>query len=162
MRRPTTLVGPNLFLLGQRKTHSSPSWSSLSTTSTLCSIVLGPATSPRLVRRPTSQSVVPVVLAWSNRRSRHVLSCAGSPGRSLTCPQVSVWIVSIATARARIDQGAGVNLRALVTKHGATGKLVRAICAAQGWRWTKNGAPAQWYDAWRAGLGAEIEATLQP
>lgn len=52
-------------------------------------------------------------------------------------------------------------LTALVFKHGATSKLVRAYCAAMGWRYGKNGAPAEWYAAWRDGLGLEIESLLE-
>jgi hypothetical protein len=37
------------------------------------------------------------------RRAVHPLSCAGSPGRPLTCSQLNIWIVSIARACAYID-----------------------------------------------------------
>ena len=49
----------------------------------------------------------------------------------------------------------------LVHQHGATGKLVRAICAQEGWRHTPNGAPAAWYEAWQRGLGAEVARALE-
>lgn len=52
------------------------------------------------------------------------------------------------------------DLRALVARHGASSKLVRAICAGRGWRWTSQGAPAEWYAAWRAGLGDAVEAAI--
>lgn len=54
-----------------------------------------------------------------------------------------------------------MNLVALMKRYGATGKLVRAICAENGWRWTAHGAPAEWYDAYRGVLGAELEKALQ-
>ena len=47
--------------------------------------------------------------------------------------------------------------RDAIARHGFTGKAVRAICAANGWKWGSNGAPAEWYAAWRSGLGAEVE-----
>lgn len=47
----------------------------------------------------------------------------------------------------------------LVARHGFTGKLVRAYCALRGWRYDKNGAPPEWYAAWRSGLGRELEGT---
>lgn len=53
------------------------------------------------------------------------------------------------------------DLRELVTRHGTTGKLVRAICASRGWRWTPQGAPSQWYVAYRGDLGARLEKILQ-
>src|ERR1044071_6575719 len=72
-------------------------------------------------------------------------------------------------ARSAVDRGLRVytipelqrmNLPELIKKHGATSKLVRAVCAAQGWHWTPNGAPAAWYQAWRAGLGQDVEDVL--
>jgi hypothetical protein len=52
-------------------------------------------------------------------------------------------------------------LRALVKRHGPTGKLVRAVCAANGWRWTPQGAPPEWYAAYRGELGGQIETLFQ-
>jgi hypothetical protein len=52
------------------------------------------------------------------------------------------------------------SISAVVARHGATSKSVRAICASRGWRHTKLGAPAQWYEAWRSGLGVEFEHAL--
>jgi hypothetical protein len=52
-------------------------------------------------------------------------------------------------------------LHRLVRRHGATGKLVRAICAASGWRWTPQGAPPEWYVAYRGQLGSKLEKILQ-
>lgn len=52
-------------------------------------------------------------------------------------------------------------LRALVKRHRATGKLVRAVCAANGWKWTSQGAPSEWYGAYSGELGEQIEAMLQ-
>lgn len=75
-----------------------------------------------------------------------------------------------AVARSAVDRGLRIytvpalqrmDLAELIKKHGATSKLVRAVCAAQGWRWTPQGAPAAWYEAWRAGLGDEIEDVLK-
>lgn len=54
-----------------------------------------------------------------------------------------------------------LDIAALVSRHGATGKLVRAICAARGWRWDKNGAPPQWYAAYAGDVGAAIEHALE-
>lgn len=52
-------------------------------------------------------------------------------------------------------------LAALVGRHGATSKLVRAYCAAMGWRYSKTGAPAEWYRAWRDGLGQRLDELLR-
>lgn len=52
-------------------------------------------------------------------------------------------------------------LRVLVKSHGATGKLVRAVCAASGWRRTTLGAPPEWYAAYRDALGEQLEKVLQ-
>jgi hypothetical protein len=54
-----------------------------------------------------------------------------------------------------------VTLQEMVNKYGPSSKLVRAVCAQRGWRWTRNGAPAAWYEAWREGLGLEIEAAMK-
>lgn len=40
----------------------------------------------------------------------------------------------------------------LLEKHGYTGKFVRAYCASRGWRYTPNGAPMEWYQAFQQGL----------
>jgi hypothetical protein len=63
-------------------------------------------------------------------------------------------------------------LHELVKRHGATGKLVRAICTARGWRWTPQGAPPEWHIAYRGSppewhiayrgsLGGQLETLLQ-
>lgn len=52
-------------------------------------------------------------------------------------------------------------LARLTARHGASAKLVRAYCAAHGWRYDKAGAPAEWYAAWRGGLGRELEELLR-
>ncbi len=39
----------------------------------------------------------------------------------------------------------------LIQRYGYTGKLVRAVCALHGWPYTSNGAPAEWYEAYRSG-----------
>lgn len=48
----------------------------------------------------------------------------------------------------------------LLAKHGIGAKFVRAYCKAQGWRYDAQGAPSQWYAAWRSGLSADIERAL--
>ena len=63
--------------------------------------------------------------------------------------------------RPHADAEDSVEIRPLVKRHGATGKLVRALCAARGWRWTPQGAPPEWYAAYRGPLGAELEQVLQ-
>lgn len=45
-----------------------------------------------------------------------------------------------------------------IARYGYTAKAVRALCAANGWRWTSQGASAEWYAAWRDGIGAAFEA----
>ncbi len=57
----------------------------------------------------------------------------------------------------RIDDD---ELRALVERHGATGRLVRAVCARSGWRWTPQGAPPEWYVAYHGPLGERLEKIL--
>lgn len=49
-------------------------------------------------------------------------------------------------------------VRELIAKHGIGAKFVRAYCKAKGWRYDAQGAPAQWYAAWKSGLAAEIAA----
>lgn len=49
---------------------------------------------------------------------------------------------------------------ALVRQHGVTGALVRAICRRMGWPRGTGGAPAEWYAAFRAELGDQIERAL--
>lgn len=49
----------------------------------------------------------------------------------------------------------------LVSVHGLSGKLVRAICHLRGWRYVSGQPPEEWYAAWRAGLGAEIEEVVR-
>ena len=44
------------------------------------------------------------------------------------------------------------NLGELVAKHGVGSKLVRAYCKEMGWRYNAQGAPSEWYLAWRCGV----------
>lgn len=44
----------------------------------------------------------------------------------------------------------------LYEKYGIGAKFVRAYCRAQGWRYDAQGAPTDWYKAWRGPLGREI------
>lgn len=53
-----------------------------------------------------------------------------------------------------------MTLRDMVQKYGATSKLVKAICSLRGWRYNSQGAPPEWYVAWKEGLGDEIELEL--
>ena len=39
-------------------------------------------------------------------------------------------------------------------------KFVRAFCRAMGWRYTPQGAPEQWYAAWRAGVAEQLERAI--
>ena len=55
------------------------------------------------------------------------------------------------------EQWSDAELQALVKRHGATSKLVRAICAVRNWRWTPQGAPPEWYNAYRGPLGKQLE-----
>lgn len=57
--------------------------------------------------------------------------------------------------------GGGTMLKDLIDKYGLTGKLIKAICAQRGWRYSHNGAPEEWYQAWRDGLGREIEECVR-
>lgn len=52
-------------------------------------------------------------------------------------------------------------LRSLLKRNGTTGRLVRAICAQSGWRWTSQGAPPEWYSAYRGHLGEQLEKILK-
>lgn len=55
------------------------------------------------------------------------------------------------------------DLRALVARVGVGAKLVREICRAHGWRHRPgdNGAPREWYIAFRSWLGDAIERVLR-
>ena len=52
-------------------------------------------------------------------------------------------------------------LRELIKRCGVTGKLVRALCASFAWRWTPQGAPPEWYAAYRGSLGEQLENLLR-
>lgn len=54
-----------------------------------------------------------------------------------------------------------VELGKLVKRLGATGKLVRAICASHSWHWTTHGAPPEWYAACHGSLGMCLETILR-
>ncbi len=53
-----------------------------------------------------------------------------------------------------------MSLEELIKKFGLSGNFVRAYCKQQGWRYGKNGAPKEWYDAWVTGLAKEIESVV--
>jgi len=61
-----------------------------------------------------------------------------------------------------LEAAVSVDIRELVAKHGATSKLVRAICRANGWRHAAQGAPPEWFAWWRAGGGLAIEHAITP
>ena len=48
-------------------------------------------------------------------------------------------------------------VRDALARHGYTAKTTRAVCAKLGWRWTAQGAPPEWYEAWRGWIGPEVE-----
>lgn len=82
-------------------------------------------------------------------------SC-GSGFRRLGAALMGSFDLMIATG----DQMTDDELREMLKRYGATGKLVRAICAAHGWRWTPHGAPPEWYDAYSGSLGGQLEKLL--
>lgn len=53
-------------------------------------------------------------------------------------------------------------LEALIKQHGMTGKLVRAICHANGWKYKAGSPPEEYYHAWRNGLSDEINSLISP
>ena len=79
---PDTWVAPNRFLvLRSTLNPRSGSPSRYSTTSTMCSSILGPASPPSLVTWPTSTTDTPVVLASRTSRAALSRTCGDATGR---------------------------------------------------------------------------------
>lgn len=49
----------------------------------------------------------------------------------------------------------------MIAKYGVGPKFVRAYCKARGWRYTAQGAPAEWYAAWGRGLADLVVTALE-
>jgi hypothetical protein len=80
--------------------------SNVSTTSTACSRVLGPATSPSLVTWPVITTATPLALANPTRASAHPRTCDGPPIASPVVPSRSVWMESTARRNGRASDAA--------------------------------------------------------
>ena len=52
-------------------------------------------------------------------------------------------------------------VEALWLKERGGAKFVRAFCKVHGWRWTKQGAPEEWFVAWRGGVDTQLNRVLE-
>ena len=94
-KTPTSSVEPKRFLLARsRRRPEKRSPSSVSTTSTRCSSVLGPASVPSLVTWPTRITGTPCSLANAWRRAAAARTWPTEPAGPSSSSVVSVWIES--------------------------------------------------------------------
>ncbi len=99
-KQPTSSIGPNRFLIA--RTMRSREWrspSKLSTTSTRCSRVRGPAMEPSLVTWPTRTVAMLRSLAIRTRLAATSRTCVTPPGTPVACAEPIVWTESTTSSR---------------------------------------------------------------